>query len=375
MTKMVCAVYSESACVDYAHVAALAKQAGLANVHECPQDGISGVACRERPRQGMLKNVADVTASHLNWSHVLVYMLVGGAGAKKDASRNKVRDWWLERLPRDVSLDVVLIGDALMPTSGQKEDLAVDFASSMQSALQAAHPNHKFHLVRALPEVDAGYFRLACKTVTGMMRILDMTKSNSSSAATVMSSKRFFLKIDDDTALLPSRLLSFLQTIDATTLPSSPVYFGTILNDHKHYLLCDELAWDERTPNATNPIYLFSQKGKDKDKDKEEGSNNNKGIVPICYAQGGAYGMNAAAFALFANTHACTREMDLESTGEDAYVGYRIYKESKSMVIHCGSFRPHTSSAREVWKDAFSFHHASNLWLQLATNLTLANPD
>jgi hypothetical protein len=186
-------------------------------------------------------------------------------------------------------------------------------------------PGVRGSVVRAFANVDAGYFRLACKVLTGIHKIFD-----------IFPTKKYYFKIDDDTVLFPGRLLRMINTLDsAAGSETTPLLFGTVLNDHKAFMLCEQ--------------HLF------------------------CVPQGGAgYGLNNAAMrAMTVKVYnwLCTAEMDLEKVDEDGYVGYRLFRDNGTAMIHCGGLRPHGGNAEAHLPYALSFHHVHHEWVTLQ-NLT-----
>jgi hypothetical protein len=105
--------------------------------------------------------------------------------------------------------------------------------------------------------------RLACKLLTGSQRILDKFPNK----------KYYYVTIDDDTVLFPHRLMKLLRTIDSVVdSHTTPLYVGTVLNDHKAYVLCGGSGVDE----VTNGVAYL------KDGPFQPS------VTPICCAQGGA---------------------------------------------------------------------------------------
>jgi hypothetical protein len=87
--------------------------------------------------------------------------------------------------------------------------------------------------------------------------------------------------------------------------------------------------------------------------------------------------MNNIAFKTFHNSTLYTMEMDLEFTDEDTYKAYRLYKDLRVQLIHCGSFRPKWYNFETYWKNAMTFHHVNDNWIaafnvtELVRNYTL----
>ena len=91
---------------------------------------------------------------------------------------------------------------------------------------------------------------------------------------------------------------------------------------------------------------------------------NDVNITPLCHAQGGSYGFNNIALKSFLNTSLCTPEMDCEVVGEDAYVGFKIYKESHGFVIQCEGFQSQPEkNLNNRLQTAIAIHHITDHFL------------
>lgn len=281
-------------CFDFNNAAAQAVHAGLTNVYSCPNDNIAERCNADHP----LKQIWEISESDLRFNDIVIYL----AFSPKSVHREILIEWWLQFFSpakEDERLDIVLIGDACDGGDHDCTDFVTDFAKRLSSK----HQHVQAHVVRGL-EHDKGYGRLACKVVTGMIKVLDL-----------FPSKRYYIKIDDDTVLIPRHLLNFLKTLDASTPQSEPLYFGSLLSDHGNHILCDGHGVDYW--NQTSDT-----------------------ITKLCYGQGGAgYGFNNLAFRGFNTTvwnWPCTPDLDLEREDEDAYMAFRFFKEFKAKVVHCG---------------------------------------
>jgi hypothetical protein len=192
--------------------------------------------------------------------------------------------------------------------------------------------------------------RLACKLLTGSQRILDKFPNK----------KYYYVTIDDDTVLFPHRLMKLMRTIDSVVdSHTTPLYVGTVLNDHKAYVLCGGSGVDE----VTNGVAYL------KDGPFQPS------VTPICCAQGGAgYIFNKRAMLAFANVTLCTADMDVEFTDGDQYVAFKVlYQKTRALIIHCGSFRPHGGFASEFMHHAVSFHHITDYWINSMNTTELKN--
>lgn len=206
--------------------------------------------------------------------------------------------------------------------------------------LSSTFPFLNIHFLRATKPND-GKNRLAFKAVFAMMKVYDL-----------FPNKKYFFKIDDDTLVIPNRFFQYLSLLHTNSNDNNPLYFGTILNDHRPYPLCDGLL----NPNGDGPVYGAAKQFANS--------------TQICLAQGGAgYGMNNLAFKTFNNSTLCTMEMDLEYEDEDTYIAYRLYKDLRVRILHCGSFRPNWYNFETHWKSAITFHHVNNNWVN-AFNVT-----
>lgn len=314
-------------CSDFNSIASVGALAGLDNIFVCPNDGISRVFCSDEIKT---KNINAIRSSSLKWSEILIFMNVAN-----DKFRLDILIFWLDLLPNtdpDNKLDLFLISD---DNSTEQHNRYVPIINSKYS-------NIMVHMINGRVDIDSGYHRLPCKQIYGMNQIYNK-----------FPKKKYYFKVDDDTILFPSRLLKFLNTLDSVINSEvEPIYFGTVLNNHKFRILCDELGYNTIT-NST----VFPSHGK-----LEEHNN----ITSTCYTQGGAgYGLNNIAFkSLAMNSSFCTSSEQYETDSEDTYVGYRMFKDFRTVPIHCGSFRPNNNYAENTITRTISLHHIDKEWIQ-----------
>ena len=73
----------------------------------CPDyDGVDSNACKYPMPT---RNNYYTPKVSINFSDIVIVMTIGGARRDKE----QVRHWWLDLIPRTVSLDIVLIADSL----------------------------------------------------------------------------------------------------------------------------------------------------------------------------------------------------------------------------------------------------------------------
>lgn len=299
----------------------------------CPDyDGIDSNACK----YAIPTRTTYIPKVTIQFSDIVIVMTIGGS--KRD--RDFVRHWWLDLIPKNVSLNIVLIADSCDRTNDWLNNTCptTDPANIFRNDLYEKHieNDHNITIIRVQGISDVGYFRLACKVLTGFQIIYELYPT-----------KKYYFKIDDDAIVFPKRLLNFLNTLHTVAEPEKPLYFGNIMNDHKHFLLCNDFSLNE-TNNGT--VH--------KAPDIEN-------MTGICYAQGGAYGLNNYALRNFQNTVLCTPDMDCEVSGEDAYVGFKIYRESRRFVIQCEGFQ--SQQERNLYdrlRTSITLHHVNNVFLK-----------
>ena len=353
-----------SACYDFNFGAQLAKEANLSNVYTCPDHyGLTHSTCTGTYP---MKELSKIEQSNVTWNEVLIYMIVGS-----HSIRTHVLYWWLQFLPtlaHDEKLQFVLISDAC-PVEG--DNLCNDAATILMNEMKVSKFNTSLevHVVRGQPIFDVGYQRLACKLVTGASRIYEQFPNH-----------KYYFKIDDDTILFSRRLMSFIRTLDAIKPNNSaPLYFGTVSHvQHPDHGLCNEMAWKENKDIPIDSNLTLSDRG------EVVFSPNpivGDGLVPICYGQGGAgYGLNNIAMkALGDHRPLCVKDMDLESSSEDTFVGYKMYREFRTMLLHCEGFHSslHRADAFLLSPYTITFHHVHDGWLNghNATEILELYPD
>lgn len=165
--------------------------------------------------------------------------------------------WWLPLIKSQT--DIAVVADPCPNTEGgnfygvaNMEDCD-DAAARVVKHLQSNFPLITAHIVR-VKKTDVGYNILSCKMRTGAMYVYKH-----------FPQKKYYFKIDTDTIVFPRRFLQFLRTLSSVTEPTSPVYFGTVVESGMGLLLCGR-EWTH------------------------EGNVDKGGL---CYGQGGAgYGLN-----------------------------------------------------------------------------------
>eukprot|EP01034_Spumella_vulgaris_P029396 gene29396-36445_t len=92
------------------------------------------------------------------------------------------------------------------------------------------------------------------------------------------------------------------------------------------------------------------------------------GLVPL---GGAGYGVNNKAMYTLSKTNlpVCTPEMDLDTSSEDTYVGFKLYRDLGLEIIQCGGFRPTHWNTETTLDTAITYHHINEAWLQ-ARNMT-----
>jgi len=45
-------------------------------------------------------------------------------------------------------------------------------------------------------------------------------------------------------------------------------------------------------------------------------------------------------------------------------MAWRVFRETRQALIHCGGFRPHGNVYKGAWNHAISFHHVTADWLE-----------
>ena len=298
-------------CADFNFAAAQAALAGLHTAYICPQDGISRVKCAE---SFPLKPVDQITQSHLTWSDIVIYVLVG------PNSRTDAFFWWLQFISEP--MDMVLVGDAC---PGDR-DWCNDHIHAIQERINSSHPNVRAHTLRSYVS-DTGYKILSCKLRSGMFKVYQK-----------FPDRKYYYKIDTDTIVFPRRLFSFLKTLESTTNSSfDPLYFGTVVESGMNLLLCGR--------NWVN-----------------EGNVKKGGL---CYGQGGAgYGLNNVAMKTMAAAPICSSLANPDDSPEDVFTGLRMYQVFKIVVIHCGGFRSSELVGDQLFKQSISFHYIDHKWLK-----------
>ena len=337
-------------CTDFNSIASVGALAGLDNLFVCPNDGISTSICSNLLTG--TRNASIIRGALLKWSDIIVYLNVNNGKV-----RDEVLYYWLGMLTiksGEGSLELFLIADACevpivstesllnsTDNSNQTDANCNDLAENITQTINSKYSNVVAHIVRGRIQIDSGYGRLPCKQLYGMNQIYNQ-----------FPNKKYYFKIDDDTIIFPSRLLKFLNTLEAVmNSEKEPLYFGTVLNNHRYRILCDELGYNTATETTVYPSH-----GKLED---------NENITSTCYAQGGAgYGLNNIAFrSLALNTSFCTSSKQYETDSEDTYIGYRMFVDFRLVPI-CGSFRPNDHYADNSITRTVSLHHINIGWVQ-----------
>jgi hypothetical protein len=308
---------SERACTDFNTGAAVAAAAGFENVFVCPADGIARAICQERL---LTKNATDVVPSTLKWDDVVLYMLMGPNKARV-GSEVEAFMWWVPLMTDPV--DIVVVGDACPAATPNCTDKVANHVRNFREKF----PIHRFHVVRAHP-TDSGYNILSCKMRTGANLIYNQ-----------FPQKTVYFKLDLDTIVFPRRLLSFLQTLDAVSVPGAPWYFGTIVESGMSLLLCG----------------------------REAANKGNLAKGGLCYAQGGAgYGLNNVAMKVLAEAPRCntTAGAAPDTAPEDTFVAGRVWDAFQATVVHCGGFSSSEIVTDVRMRGSISFHYVDNKFLR-----------
>jgi hypothetical protein len=288
--------------------------------HFCPDDGISNSDMCTTPIN--MKAAADIKYASLPWEDIVVYILVQSKSVQTHSLLH-----WLGTIPENQVLNLAFVADYCdSPCSDHVSGFADKIQAEFGKKLQL-----KLKVIRTLQGSDQGPARVACKALTGMRNLY-----------AEFPASKYYVKLNEDTILFPSRLQQFLSTLDAVAYAEKdPLYFGSILHLYRGIPLCDNMGLDE----AGNPTYP-----------------NKKGQMagdPVCNSQGEAYGFNNVAMKFFSNVSLCTHQMDLEAMQEDIYFGWKLFKDLRAVPIHCGAFRPHGLS--ETIKYTREHHDAIDL--------------
>lgn len=163
-------------------------------------------------------NTHEDMEAHLNasvtWDKIVLYLPIA-----KDLFRMNVQYYWLDILvdvahSMDISSKPFIINYILIA-----ED---DSPMTLELLKPYFHKYDKFlnmSMVR-VPHHTAGYDNLLCKMTAGMKLIYDM-----------FPDKLFYIKIDDDTAIFPHRLLKMLRTMHLFyKIEDQPIYLGKLLS-------------------------------------------------------------------------------------------------------------------------------------------------
>ena len=138
----------------------------ISNYYQCPDyDGIDSNACLFPLKTRM--NRSDI--NNITFTDIVIIMLIGGSKGKGNET---VRHYWLDMIPPNISLDIVLIADSCYRNDdrlNQSQCPSTDPAHVFKNDLHEKHinNNHTISIVRTQGVSDFGYFRLACKTLTG----------------------------------------------------------------------------------------------------------------------------------------------------------------------------------------------------------------
>ena len=323
-------------CMDFNSLPSYGASVGLdsADLFTCPYDNIAGVKCSgQLPIKANLTDVLDSTST-LSWDDVAVFLPYG----KDFRGREKVLDWWIDLFALDyptIRLDLIMVG----PSCGAAATTCSDGASSLATHVNDTYGKHiAMHFWRARGPADDGKSRLACKVLHSFIRIYE-----------AFPSKKYLLKIDDDTVWFPHRLLRFLSTLDRVHESGLPMYFGSVLNGHKPIELCGA---------PYGPVVARSPPHQRLDDELQR--KNSSLSYDVCVAGGAMYGMNWRALAAFINVTLCTVDMDLEYDDEDGWVGFHLYRTLHLNVIHCSAFRPHWWHHEAWYGRAVNYHRVNN---------------
>ncbi len=322
-------------------------KANILNYYQCPDyDDIDSTACRYPMKTKNYNDINNNIMNNITYSDIVFVMLIGGSRGR---DRELVRHYWMDMIPKNIQLDIVLIADSCIRKDDYLNHTCPDDdpANLFKNDLHAKHVdnNHTISIIRTQGISDYGYMRLACKTLTGYQILHSMYPH-----------KKYYLKVDDDTILFPKRLLHFLTTLHTITVPDTLLYFGNMMNDHKLFLLCNDFSFNETSNDAVHRSPV----------------DNEANVTGICYAQGGIYGFNNIALQSFLNTKLCIPGMDCEVVGENAYVAYKIYRETREYVIQCEGFQsqPEKNFYTRL-QSAIAVHHISDHFL--TTHMTVLN--
>ncbi len=344
---------TERACADYNYAAAAATMAGLDHVYVCPHDNIHQHHCKEK---FPLKDPIDIKKSSINLHDLLFYMMVG------PKSRLNVLKWWIRFLKKGA--EIVLISDYCPDDVTSIDNSKVGYNNGQSTCLinlnatiaelTEVNKRVRYHIVHVLKN-DIGYNRLSCKLRTGIKAIYNK-----------FPNKKYYFKIDTDTIVFPTRLIHFINVLDAVHNNNKSyqtesqnnddrdihggkgLYFGTVVESGMNLLLCGR-DW-KNTGNV--------QKG------------------GLCYAQGGAgYGLNNVAMKTLSEAHECSQVNNIDDataiqdeyliTGyEDVFVGIMMWKMLNITVIHCSGFRSSELIDEMKAKQAITFHYIDENWLK-----------
>ena len=282
-------------CADFNHVTTRLDEAFNHTVidpyynhfYKCPHDGIADVTCKGDFPMRSADTIRRRPVSDVSIQDILFYMSYSAKSKGARSGGLALLDWWMAYFGRpQANVTFVIVADSCPDSDSDSCD---DTAQHFLDALSVNHTYLDLSIVRALRSGDNGYSRLACKMVTGMIKIYRQYPD-----------KIFYFKLDDDSVIFPHRLLRFIRTLDTAVPRTYPIYFGTVLNDHKPYNLCGGAGIGFPSPSC------------------QIDANNSAGCTRLCYAQGGAgYGFNNLAFStfLYNRSHTdwpCRADMDLE---------------------------------------------------------------
>ena len=227
--------------------------------------------------------------------------------------------WWLKLLNSEdpntrVTSDIVVIGDScsIYETSVKA---CFDHQSQLVKHLSDTFFTINFYFVRLSSNHR---INLATKMYYGSKLVYKM-----------FPNKKFYVKFDDDTIILPTRLHHFLGTLDATVDDSHPFYFGTV---------------HDKLPYTIN------------------------------WVQGGSgYGMNLKGMQEYIQAEPPTDHFGY-GTSEDYFLWSSMSKRNITL-IHCGGFFANTVTKENDWhfRSTITFHRVKdNKWLDLYGTLVLS---
>jgi len=326
----------DKACADFNYGSSQAALAGIEKIYVCPSDGIAYTTCSEKFH---VKEVKDITESKLSIENI-TFMILVGSNSKYDAAL-----WWLPLLSIYGNTNILLVADACNSNynsntnniiynidnykneSNSHSLLCDDSASKLYKHINDNIKGINIFLYR-VSSSDTGYQFLSCKLREGARRLYEM-----------FPSQMYYFKIDTDTVVFPKRLVNLLRTLDATSHPDAPIYFGTVVESGMNLLLC-------------------GREGVGKD-------HGNQAKGGLCYGQGGAgYGLNNKAMKALANSKACDPSHPVTDVYyEDTYVGKRMYDEFNISVIHCGGLCSSEIMTNIRSQSSVSFHYVDGKWL------------